>query len=278
MRFTRRGRRRAPPRRRSSCPPWSLHDLPRIVMTTGTQTDGRRRRAGAARSRRGGPRDRPPHDVSGPRLADLGHAGRRGSGSSASPPTAAVFATALHELTPKAPFQASPRAWLDTFDGTYSTGTTVRPGVVAAARRCSRPPSCPASTWPSRASGRGPRCSAWSSTPGPTRGLTGHVVVDIGAQRTEVPVDVAAAHVLDIAVVHPGGLVDTRVFFRRRDDRLRLDPRRPTAAADGLGALRSASTGCRPRPAAAVGLRMPATAMRVSRYGSAWKSTASESE
>jgi len=40
------------------------------------------------------------------------------------------------------------------------------------------------------------------------------VVVDIGALRTEVPVDVAAAHVLDIAFVHPGGLVDTRVFFR----------------------------------------------------------------
>ena len=38
---------------------------------------------------------------------------------------AAVFATALHELTPKAPFQASPRAWLDAFDGTYSTGTSV---------------------------------------------------------------------------------------------------------------------------------------------------------
>ncbi len=37
---------------------------------------------------------------------------------------AAVFATALAELTPSAPFQASPRAWLDAYDATYSTGTS----------------------------------------------------------------------------------------------------------------------------------------------------------
>ena len=70
---------------------------------------------------------------------------------------AAVFATALHELTPKAPFQASPRAWLDAFDGTYSTGTSVAQVLVAAARDVRDHVHAAASTWPSRASGRGLR-------------------------------------------------------------------------------------------------------------------------
>jgi hypothetical protein len=126
---------------------------------------------------------------------------------------AALFATALHRLTPEAPFQSSPRAWLDAFDGTYSTGTgvaqvwwrlpamfetTFMPGVNLAFQGLRRGPALLSLVF-----------EAW-----PYQGRTGHVVVDAGALRTEVPVDVPAGHVLDIAFAHPGGLVDTRVFFR----------------------------------------------------------------
>ena len=126
---------------------------------------------------------------------------------------AAVFATALHELTPKAPFQTSPRAWLDAFDGTYSTGTTV-------AQVWWRLPATFETTFMAgvylafQGLRKGPALLSLVFDAWPYQGMTGHVVVDIGALRTEVPVDVAASHVLDIAFTHPGGLVDTRVFFR----------------------------------------------------------------
>ena len=126
---------------------------------------------------------------------------------------AAVFATALHELTPKAPFQASPRAWLDAFDGTYSTGTTV-PQVWWRLPATFETTFMPGVNLAFQGLRKGPALLSLVFDAWPYQGLTGHVVVDIGALRTEVPVDVAAAHVLDIAVVHPGGLVDTRVFFR----------------------------------------------------------------
>jgi hypothetical protein len=126
---------------------------------------------------------------------------------------AAVFATALQELTPSAPFHASPRAWLDAFDGTYSSGasppqvwwrlpatfeTTFMPGVNLSFQG---PPA-------------GPALVSWVIDAWPYQGMTGHLVVDIGALRTEVAVSVAARHVLDIAFAHPGGLVDARLFFR----------------------------------------------------------------
>ena len=79
--------------------------------------------------------------------------------------------------------------------------------------------------------------------------MTGHVVVDIGALRTEVPVDVAASHVLDIAFTHPGGLVDTRVFFRAG----MIDFVWTRAALRRLPGASSARRGCRPRPAGAGG-------------------------
>jgi hypothetical protein len=127
--------------------------------------------------------------------------------------TPAVFATALHELTPRAPHQTSPRAWLDAFDGTYSTGisppqvwwrlpatfeTTFMPGVNLAFQGLRKGPALLSLVF-----------DAW-----PFQGRIGHVVVDVGALRTEVPADIAAGHMLDIAFVHAGGLVDTRVFFR----------------------------------------------------------------
>lgn len=126
---------------------------------------------------------------------------------------AAVFADAFQELTPRAPFQTSPKAWLDAFDGTYSTGTS--------------PPQVwwrlPATFQTTFMAGvnlsfqglpAGPALLSLVVDAWPYQGLTGHLVVDIGALRTEVAVDAAARHVIDIAIAHPGGLVDARLFFR----------------------------------------------------------------
>ena len=126
---------------------------------------------------------------------------------------AAVFATAFQELTPRAPAASSPKAWLDAFDGTYSTGTN--PAQVwwrlPATFQTEFTAGVNLSFQGLRA---GPALLSWVIDAWPYQGLTGHLVVDIGALRTEVPVDVAARHVLDIAFAHPGGLVDARLFFR----------------------------------------------------------------
>lgn len=126
---------------------------------------------------------------------------------------AAVFASALQELTPRAPFAASPRAWLDAFDGTYSTG-------IDPAQLWWRLPATFQTEFTAGVNlsfqglRAGPALLSWVIDAWPYQGLTGTLVVDIGALRTEVPVAAAARHVLDIAFAHPGGLVDARLFFR----------------------------------------------------------------
>jgi hypothetical protein len=127
--------------------------------------------------------------------------------------TAALFATATHRLSPQAPYQATPKAWVDAFGGDWSAG----PGVDQVWWRLP-------STFPTEfMSGinlnfqglrKGPALVSLTFQVWPYAGLTGHVVVDIGALRTEVPVDVAAEHVLDIAFVHGGGFFDARIFWR----------------------------------------------------------------
>lgn len=126
---------------------------------------------------------------------------------------AAVFATAFQELTPRAPFAASPKAWLDAFDGTYSTGADP-PQVwwrLPATFATEFTAGVNLSFQGLRA---GPALLSWIIDTWPYQGLTGTLVVDIGALRTEVPAGIAARHVLDIAFAHPGGLVDARLFFR----------------------------------------------------------------
>jgi hypothetical protein len=126
---------------------------------------------------------------------------------------AAVFATALQELTPRAPAAASPKAWLDAFDGTYSTG--INPAQVWWRLPATFPTEFMAGVNLSFQGLRaGPAVLSWVIDAWPYQGETGHLVVDIGALRTEVPVAAAARHILDIAFAHPGGLVDARLFFR----------------------------------------------------------------
>src|SRR5205814_9525824 len=48
----------------------------------------------------------------------------------------------------------------------------------------------------------------------PYQGLTGVIVVDIGAQRTELPISAPGAHTLDIGFAHDADPVDARVFWR----------------------------------------------------------------
>lgn len=129
------------------------------------------------------------------------------------PARAADFAASVGLLTPAAPLQASPRATLDSFAGDCSTGTS--------------PPQIwwrlPATFATEFTAGfnmllgglpAGPALLSVVFDAWPYQGLVGRVVVDIGALRTEVPVEVAASNTLDIAFMHPGGVVDARVFFR----------------------------------------------------------------
>jgi hypothetical protein len=49
----------------------------------------------------------------------------------------------------------------------------------------------------------------------PYQGLTGTVVIDIGATRKEIPISVTVSRTVDIGFVHDGqNPVDARVFWR----------------------------------------------------------------
>jgi hypothetical protein len=127
--------------------------------------------------------------------------------------TASIFGTASHRLSPQAPYQASPRAWVDAFEGTWGAG----PGNDQVWWRL--PPTFPTEFMSGinlnfQGVGRGARLLSLVVQTWPFQGMTGTVVVDIGALRTEIPVAVAAERVIDIAVVHDGGFMDARIFWR----------------------------------------------------------------
>lgn len=129
------------------------------------------------------------------------------------PPAAAAVPQRTHRLTPRRPFQATPPGWLDAFDGAYGTG----PGVDEVWWRL--PATFPTEFRPGvnfmfQGAGAGPRLLSLTYRAYPYAGLTGTVVIDIGAKRTEIPITSAVARTTDIAFTHPGGPVDARVFFR----------------------------------------------------------------
>lgn len=127
--------------------------------------------------------------------------------------TASVFGTASHRLSPQAPYQANPRAWVDAVDADWSTG----PGNDQVWWRL--PATFPTEFMSGinlnfQGVGQGARLLSLVVQTWPYTGMTGVVVIDIGALRTEIPVSVTAEHVIDIAVVHGGGFMDARIFWR----------------------------------------------------------------
>ena len=126
---------------------------------------------------------------------------------------AAVAVTRTHRLTPRRPFQTGPSGWLDAFDGTYATG----PGTDEIWWRLPATFATefmPGVNFSFQGSGAGPLLLSLTYRAYPYAGLTGTVVFDIGAQRTEIPITATVARTTDIAFTHPGGIVDARVFFR----------------------------------------------------------------
>lgn len=125
-----------------------------------------------------------------------------------------IFGTPTHRLTAQRPYQQDPEGWLDVNEGAYNAG----PGVDRIWWRM--PPSFPTEflsgvNFTFSGVAAGPALLSLTFEAWPYQGATGTVVIDIGAQRTEIPVSVGAARTVDIALVHPGGgPVDARVFFR----------------------------------------------------------------
>lgn len=127
--------------------------------------------------------------------------------------TAAVFGTASHRLSPQAPYQADPGAWVDAFEGSWGAG----PGNDQVWWRL--PATFPTEFMSGvnlnfQGVGQGARLLSLTVQTWPFTGMTGTVVIDIGALRTEIPIAVAAEHVIAIAFVHGGGFMDARIFWR----------------------------------------------------------------
>ena len=127
--------------------------------------------------------------------------------------TASIFGTASHRLSPQAPYQANPKAWVDAFEGTWGAG----PGNDQVWWRL--PATFPTEFMSGinlnfQGVGQGARLVSLTVQTWPFSGITGTVVIDIGALRTEIPISVAAEHIIDIAFVHGGGFMDTRIFWR----------------------------------------------------------------
>jgi hypothetical protein len=126
----------------------------------------------------------------------------------------AAFGKPRYRLTPQKPYQSKPEAWLDAFDGTYSTG----PGVDQIWWRL--PASFPTEfmagcNFSFRQLPAGPAVLSLAFEAWPYQGRTGTLVIDIGALRTEIPINVAVARTTDIGFVHDGAAtLLTMVFFR----------------------------------------------------------------
>ncbi len=127
---------------------------------------------------------------------------------------AAVFDTPLYRITPQAPYQSAPEAWLDAFDGTYSAG----PGVDQIWWRL--PSSFPTEfmagcNFSARNLPSGPSVLSLVFEAWPHQGATGVVVVDIGAHRTEFEISAPVSRTVDIGFDHDGAdPLTSMVFFR----------------------------------------------------------------
>lgn len=124
-----------------------------------------------------------------------------------------VVGTPTHRLSLQRPYQPSPEAWLDAYAVDVSTG----PGVDRLWWRL--PSSFPTEFWPAvnltfADVAAGPQLVSIAIEVWPYPGATGTVVIDIGARRTEVPIGVAAARIIDVVVTHGGGMLSASVFVR----------------------------------------------------------------
>jgi len=120
----------------------------------------------------------------------------------------------VHRLTPRAPYQASPEAWLDAFEGIYSTG----PGADQIWWRL---PShfatefTPTTNFTFRGVPSGPALVSLVVEAWPFGSRTGEPVIDIGAHRTEFAISTAVSRTIDIGFVHDGGdPMDVGVLLR----------------------------------------------------------------
>lgn len=126
----------------------------------------------------------------------------------------AILDAPSYRLTPQAPYQKAPEAWLDAFDGSYSAG----PGVDRIWWRM--PPSFPTEfmagcNFSIRNLPAGPAVFSLTFEAWPFQGATGVVVVDIGAHRTEFEISAPASQIVDIGFDHDGAdPLTTMVFFR----------------------------------------------------------------
>ena len=127
---------------------------------------------------------------------------------------AAVFATPMYRLTPQAPYQSAPEAWLDAFDGTYSAGPDVDQiwWRLPSSFLTEFMAGCNFSV---RNLPSGPAVFSLVFEAWPFQGATGVVVVDIGAHRTEFEIIEPVSRTVDIAFEHDGvDPLTTMVFFR----------------------------------------------------------------
>ena len=125
-----------------------------------------------------------------------------------------LFVNPTYRLTPQTPYQSTPEAWLDAFDGAYSAG----PGVDQIWWRL--PPSfatefMPGCNFSVRQLAAGPCVMSLVFEAWPYQGATGVVVVDIGAFRTEFEISAPVQRTVDIGFDHDGAdPLTTMVFFR----------------------------------------------------------------
>lgn len=125
-----------------------------------------------------------------------------------------IFRKPTHRLTPQQPYQRKPEAWIDAYEGTYNAG----PGVDQIWWRM--PPSFPTvflagCNFTFRSLQSGPALLSLDFEAWPYQGKTGTVVIEIGAQRTEIPISTPAARTVDIGFTHGGAdTLVTMVFFR----------------------------------------------------------------
>ena len=107
------------------------------------------------------------------------------------------------------------KAWWDAFEGTWGAG-------LGNDQVWWRLPGTSSTEFMSginlnfQGVGQGARLVSLTVQTWPFSGMTGTVVIDIGALRTEHPrISVAAEQdIIDIAFVHGGGFKDTRIFWR----------------------------------------------------------------
>ena len=120
-----------------------------------------------------------------------------------------------YRLTAQTPYQATPEAWLDAFDGSYSAGPLVN-------RIWWRLPATFPTTFIAgvnlnfRGLRAGPAVFSLKFEAWPYQGRTGTVVIMIGAQVTEIPISAPVERAIDVGFVHDGSdHMDARVLFRQ---------------------------------------------------------------